>query len=416
VCRGLLSGLEERGVDASGGILLVIDGGKAIAKAVRDVFGSNAGAAVECRGVRRRIRKRGSGGGFRRFRLVAVPAVFVVLASCASNAPQDSLKPAGPFARQIDHLFFPVFWLAVVPIFLLVQGLIIVTVVRHRHRPGRPDPVQVHGNTKLEIAWTVLPALILVVAAVPTVLTIFDLSHEPKGGVLPVDVYGHSWWWEYRYPTLGLSTANELHIPTGRPVRLSLRTIEPGLPAAKGEEFAQGVIHSFWVPRLAGKQDVVPGRVNKLTIEADKAGVYKGQCAEYCNLSHANMRLRVVSQEPADFARWVDEQKQPITKPTSGDAAAGFAVFTGKGTCVGCHTLQGVEGAVARVGPNLTHLQSRETFAGATFDLTPDNLRRWLRDPSAMKPMRPERGLGMPNLHLSEQEITQLVAFLETLR
>ena len=234
--------------------------------------------------------------------------------------------------------------------------------------------------------------------------------------MLPVEVYGHMWWWEYRYPTLGISTANELHIPTGAPIRLSLHTIEPGLPAAKGEDFATGVIHSFWVPKLAGKQDVVPGPGQ----QADHPGhaspaLTTGQCAEYCGLSHANMRLRVVSQTPADFDAWVAQQKKPVVKPTGGDAAAGYALFTGKGTCVGCHTMQGVEGAVARVGPNLTHLQGRTTFAGATFDLNADNLKRWLRDPSAMKPMRPEQGTGMPNLHLSETEINQLVAFLETL-
>ena len=158
------------------------------------------------------------------------------------------------------------------------------------------------------------------------------------------------------------------------------------------------MIHSFWVPKLAGKQDVVPGRVNKLTIRADKADTYLGQCAEYCNLSHANMRLRVVSMEQPDFDKWVAEQKAPITAPTSGDAKAGYDLFKGKGTCIGCHTVQGVEGAVARVGPNLTHLMSRKTFAGATFDITTQNLHDWIEDPSAMKPMRPEKGTGMPKI------------------
>jgi cytochrome c oxidase subunit 2 len=346
--------------------------------------------------------------------VAAIPAVFAVLASCASDAPQDAMKPDGPISRQIDDLFVPVLIVAGV-VGVLVGALMITSIVKHRHRPGRPDPIQVHGNTKLEFGWTVVPALLLVGVAFPTIFTIFDLAKEPTKNVLPVEVYGHMWWWEYRYPTLGISTANELHIPTGSAVRLSLHTIEPGIPAAKGQEFAQGVIHSFWVPKLAGKQDVVPGRVNKLTIQADRADTYYGQCAEYCNLSHANMRLRVVSQTPADFDKWVQDQKKPIVKPTSGDAAAGYALFSGKGTCIGCHTLQGVEGAVARTGPNLTHLQSRETFAGATFELNSENLKDWIRDPSAMKPMRPEQGTGMPKLPLSETEINQLVAFLETL-
>jgi cytochrome c oxidase subunit 2 len=341
----------------------------------------------------------------------------VVLASCVSNAPQDSLKPHGPVARKEDNLFFFVFAVATL-VFILVEALLVVTVVKHRHRPGRPEPIQVHGNTKLELGWTVVPALLLVGVAFPTIFTIFDLAKEPTNNVLPVDVYGHMWWWEYRYPTLGISTANELHIPIKTPVRLSLRTIEPGLPAAKGEEFAQGVIHSFWVPPLAGKQDVVPGRVNKLTIEADTPGTYPGQCAEYCNLSHANMRLRVIGQERGDFDAWVAQQQKPVAVPTSGDAAAGYKLFTTRPPqpCVGCHTLQGVQGATARVGPNLTHLMDREMFAGDTFPITADNLKRWLHDPSAMKPMRPEQGTGMPNLHLSDTEINQLVAFLETLK
>jgi cytochrome c oxidase subunit 2 len=359
--------------------------------------------------------RRGLGGRLRRLRLAAMPAVFILLASCAKDAPQDVFQPDGPIADKIDRLQIPVFLVAGV-VFVLVQGLIVATVIRHRHRPGRPDPIQVHGNTKLEFGWTVIPALLLVGVAFPTVFTIFDLAKEPTKNVLPVDVYGHLWWWEYRYPTLGISTANELHIPTNTSVRLSLHSIEPGLPAAKGEEFATGVIHSFWVPKLAGKQDVVPGRVNKLTIRADKENEYHGQCAEYCNLSHANMRLRVISMEQANFDKWVAEQKAPIQQPTSGDAAAGFALFKGKGTCIGCHTMQGVEGAVARVGPNLSHLMSRKTFAGATFDITTQNLHDWIEDPSAMKPMRPEKGTGMPKLPLSETEINQLVTFLETLK
>ena len=357
---------------------------------------------------------RGLGGRVRRLGRVAWPAVFVFLASCAKDAPQDTFDVDGPIAQKIDNLQVPVFMVAGV-VFVLVQGLLIATIVKHRHRPGRPDPIQVHGNTKLEIGWTVVPALLLVVVAFPTIFTIFDLSREPDKNVLPVDVYGHLWWWEYHYPTLGISTANELHIPTDTDVRLSLHSIEPGIPAPPGQEFAAGVIHSFWVPKLAGKQDVVPGRVNKMTIRATNEDTYLGQCAEYCNLSHANMRLRVVSQNQAAFDEWVAQQRTPIEVPASGDAAAGFELFKGKGTCIACHALQGVEGAAARVGPNLTHLMGRETFAAGMFDITTENLRDWIRDPSAMKPMRPEEGTGMPKVPLSETEINQLVAFLETL-
>ncbi len=177
--------------------------------------------------------RRGVGGRVRRLRVAAIPAVFVFLASCASNAPQDTLEPDGPIANKQNNLFLFVFVIAAV-VFVLVNGLIIATVVRHRHRPGRPDPIQVHGNTKLEFGWTAIPALLLVGVAFPTVFTIFDIAKEPTKNVLPVEVYGHLWWWEYRYPTLGISTANELHIPTNTDIRLSLHSIEPGLPAPKG--------------------------------------------------------------------------------------------------------------------------------------------------------------------------------------
>ena len=365
-----------------------------------------------------------SPGRLHLLRLVAVLAgagALLLLAGCAGDAPQDTLKPEGPVARQQNNLFKPIFYLAVVPIFVLVQGLVIATVIRHRHRPGRPDPVQVHGNTKLEIGWTAAPALILLFAAVPTINTIFDIAREPTDP-LEVDVYGHMWWWEYIYPEQDgiakeFSTANELHIPVDRPVRLSMRTVEPGLPPGPDGELAQGVIHSFWVPKLAGKQDIVPGRVNKLTIEADQPGKkYLGQCAEYCNLSHANMRLAVKTHTQEDFEEWVAAQQSPALEPGAGMAAQGFAIFTGKGGCLACHSVTGIEGAVSRVGPNLTHLKSRDRFAGYIFDTTPELLRKWVDNPSAMKPMRPDKGTGMPDQNLSPAELDQVVAYLETLK
>ncbi len=350
--------------------------------------------------------------------MVVTVVLVVLLAGCAEDAPQDVLDPAGPIAVEADHLFRKILWFAVVPVLVLVEALLIVSVVRHRHRRGRPDPVEVEGPTKLR--WVVAPAVLLMFVDLfplaQEAKTTFALAREPEGDVLQVEVYGHMWWWEYVYPESGITTANELHIPTGRPVRLTLRSIEPGLPAPEAGTYAQGVIHSFWVPKLAGKQDVVPGRDNKLTLEADEPGTYLGQCAEYCNLSHANMRLRVVAQEPADFATWVEEQQRPAAKPASGPAAEGYELFVGKGGCVSCHTVAGVESAVARVGPNLTHLKSRETFAGSIFENTTENLTKWVRDPPAMKPMRPERGTGMPDQDLSDEEVDKIVAYLETLK
>jgi cytochrome c oxidase subunit II len=311
--------------------------------------------------------------------------------------------------------------------------LLLFSIIRHRHRAGRADPVETDTPTKLR--WVVVPAIIMMfVDLIPfgeEAKTTFALAAEPKGDVLPVDVYGHLWWWEFVYPgyrvpkapaSYRLTTANELHIPTGRPVRLTLHSIEPGLKSladfkSQSDELPTGVIHSFWVPKLAGKQDVVPGHDNKVTLVAEKPGTYYGQCTEYCNLSHANMRLRVVAQAPEDFDNWIASQKRPAAKPESGPAAEGYQIFTGKGGCLACHTNVGIEGnTLARVGPNLTHLKSRETFGGATFENTAENLKRWVKDPPAMKPMRPKDGTGMPNRGLTKDEVEKVVEFLETLR
>jgi cytochrome c oxidase subunit II len=351
-------------------------------------------------------------------RLAGGVVLLVLLAGCAKDAPQDYLDPSGPIATEADHLFRKLLFFAVVPVLVFVEGLLIVSVIRHRHRPGRPEPAEGNGHTKL--GYIVAPAVLLMLVDLfplaEEARTTFELAREPEGAVLKVDVYGHMWWWEFVYPRFGISTANELHIPTGRPVRLTLRSTEPGLDAPEAGKVAQGVIHSFWVPKLAGKQDVVPGRENKLTLEADEPGTYRGQCAEYCNLSHANMRLRVVAQEPLDFGTWVEEQKGPAVKPESGPAAEGYELFIGKGGCISCHTVNGVEGAEGRVGPNLTHLKSRTTFAGAVFDNTAVNLTRWVRDPPAMKPMRPDEGIGMPDQDLTDDEVDKVVAYLETLK
>jgi cytochrome c oxidase subunit 2 len=366
--------------------------------------------------------------------VAGVAVVLVLLTGCAQHAPQDYLRPAGPNAAKADHLFKEILWFAVVPVFVIFEGLLLVSIIRHRHRAGRSDPVETDAPTKLR--WVVVPALVLMVIDLlpfpKEAMTTFELARAPKGDVLDVDVYGHMWWWEFVYPgfrvpktpvSYRISTANELHIPTGRPVQLTLHSIEPGLKSlddfrsASPDQLPSGVIHSFWVPRLGGKQDVVPGRENKLTLQADKPGVYPGQCVEFCNLSHANMRLRVVAQTPDDFEAWIAEQKRGAVKPDSGPAAEGYALFLGKGGCLACHTAVGIEGnSFARVGPNLTHLKSRETFAGAIFENTAANLKRWVKDPPAMKPMRPENGTGMPNRGLSKEEVDKVVAFLETLK
>jgi cytochrome c oxidase subunit 2 len=319
--------------------------------------------------------------------------ILLALGACAKDAPMDYLEPEGPIARQIDDLHNPVFVVAGV-IFFLVQFLVVFFVIRYRYKANRPEPVQIHGNTRLEVAWTLAPALILLFVAIPTISTIFDLADTPDDS-LRVTVVARQFWWEYRYDDLDIVTANELHIPVGRPVALSL----------EGED----VIHSFWVPKLAGKTDVVPGRTNHMYFEADRPGEYWGQCTEFCGLSHANMRLKAIAQPQAEFDVWVANQRRPPAPPAEGTPAAeGLSLFTAKG-CGGCHTVTGV--SQGRLGPDLTHVAGRTTFAGAQFVNTSANLATWLRDPPAVKP-----GSKMPDLNLTDDEITNLVAYLETLQ
>lgn len=318
----------------------------------------------------------------------------LVLAGCARNAPQDTLKPAGTWARKIDDLFQWPFWIAVA-IFVIVEGLIVFALLRYRARGGddRP-PRQIHGNPKLEVSLAVLPTLILAGIAVPTVGLVQELAERPKGDHLVVEVIGHQWWWEYRYPN-GVVTATDLHIPTGQDVELRLTSAD--------------VIHSFWIPKLNGKRDVIPGRFEFLKVRADRPGVYLGQCVEFCGASHANMRLRAVAHEPADFARWLEEQQQAAPEPAAGSLAArGKEVFMAQ-PCFGCHTIKGV--SQGKIGPDLTHIASRSTLAGGILKNDTENLAAWLRDPPGEKP-----GSIMPNLNLSEDDIRALVAYLETLK
>jgi len=365
--------------------------------------------------------------------VLGLVALALVAVACAPNATQSTLEPKGPSAQKSYDLFVPVFWVAVA-IFVIVEGLLLLFVIRYRHRKGQTRiPAQVHGNTRLEIAWTILPTLILAGVAVPTIATIWDLAAKPTGDVLEVNVLAHQWWWEFDYPDQQILTANELHIPTGKPVYLTLCAVGFGygdpVPSAGGPpapSACQGstdqpppaaigasVIHSFWVPELAGTQDVVPNQTNHLTIQADEPGVYEGQCKEFCGLSHAYMKFKVVAHTPDDFERWVAEQQAPASPDVSGPAEAGKAIFLQ--TCIACHAVAGLETAngqpvLANGAPNLTHLMSRECFRGCTLAMTDANLRRWIEDPRSF-----EAGSFMPDYGLSSDEVDQVVAFLNTL-
>jgi cytochrome c oxidase subunit 2 len=348
-------------------------------------------------------------------RLGLLLAVFV-LSSCADDAPQDFLEPEGKYAKQIDTLQKPVFLLAIV-VSIFVFALIVIAIVKFRQKPGDdPDelPAQMHGNTKLEIGWTILPAIVLGVISVFTLPVIFDLNEKPDE-YLAVDVWGQKYWWGYEYAGEGegdepgneaygiegdgISTANELHIPVGVPVYLTLQS--------------KDVIHSFWAPKLNGKRDVVPGRTHYWKLEADEPGVYSGQCAEFCGTSHAFMRLKVVAHDDAGWADWVETMQAPVEAPEEGSLAAeGHELFAAR--CAMCHQVDGEFEEIAEsspAAPNLTKLFTRDCFAGCIYDLTDRNeLEAWLRDPQR------KAGSLMVIGELTEDEIDRLYAYLETLR
>ncbi|PYO03263.1 MAG: cytochrome c oxidase subunit II [Candidatus Rokuibacteriota bacterium] len=318
---------------------------------------------------------------------------FVTLAAgCALDTPQSSLVGRSDLAHAILGVYAIITWAAAI-IALVVFGLLGFILIRYRDRPGAAEPRQTRGHSLLEISWTIAPALVLLIIAVPTIQVIFRTQGRAAPGSLEVVVRGWQWWWEFQYPGLGVVTANELHLPVGRPVLLNLE--------------GSDVIHSFWVPPLGGKRDVVPGRHNRITFTPEVPGEYLGQCAEFCGAAHANMRLRVIVQRPEDFERWVSAQKAPPVDP-AGDAAAGQTVYASK-ACVGCHTIRGVSAGV--IGPDLTHFGSRRTLAAGLLPNTPENLVAWLRTPDAVKP-----GVKMPSLGLSEADARAVATYLLSLK
>jgi cytochrome c oxidase subunit II len=275
-------------------------------------------------------------------------------------------------------------------IFVVVAGLIVYTIWRFRRRAGddaKQEPPQVYGSNQIEVAWTVIPILIVFVLIGVSARVIASVENaSPPPGMLKVTLIGHQWWWEVRYPDYGIVTANEIHVPAASATYLELQSAD--------------VIHSFWIPQLAGKTDLIPNRTNYAWIDPREPGIYFGNCAEYCGTQHANMLLRVVAQAPDDFKRWAAAQQ----KPAAGNAA--FQSFS----CVSCHSVKGTP-AAGKFGPDLTHLMSRQTLAAGVIANTPENLRNWVKDPQAAKP-----GCLMPSLQLTDQELGQVVTYLESLQ
>jgi len=339
---------------------------------------------------------------WKRSLVVALLSLLPVIASgCAviGGSPQSVNRPAGDSMRKIWDLFVPIFWLSVL-VFVLVTAILLFALWRFRRRPGEDRrPEQLHGNTRLEIAWTMVPAIILAIIAVPTLSLMFELDRDPGPDALTVRVIGHQWWWEFQYPEYNVVTANELHVVVDRPVRLEMDS--------------EDVIHSFWIPRLAGKRDVIPGWNNVLSFTPEEVGTFPGQCAEFCGIQHATPQCRAVAQPQEAGDAWIRQQQKPAAEaPADPLAARGREIFrTPAKACIGCHPVAGTD-AKGQVGPNLTHVGSRGIIAGGVLENTPENLAQWLRNPQAVKP---GNKMVLPR-QLTDEEIDALVAYLMSLQ
>jgi cytochrome c oxidase subunit 2 len=286
-------------------------------------------------------------------------------------------------------------------IFVVVASLLVYAVIKFRVTPANADrePAQVYGSTQIELAWTVVPVLIVVVLFAATARVIHAIQDAPKPPTaIEVTVIGHQFWWEYRYPALGVVTANELHIPVSagsrpRPTFLTLLSADTD--------------HSFWIPQLAGKTDLIPNRINALWMDPQRTGIFLGQCAQYCGTQHAKMLQRVSVDTPDEFDAWIRAQQQPAAQDDS--AIAGRHVFETT-ACINCHAIRGTV-ADGRFGPDLTHLMSRATLASGAAQNTPENLRLWLKDPEAIKP-----GSLMPAMQMTDAELDALVRYMQSLR
>jgi cytochrome c oxidase subunit 2 len=313
----------------------------------------------------------------------------------------ESFDPITPEAREIIGTF-DVALVVSVAVFLLVAGVWTYVVVRFRAR-GAPggEPPQVHGNRTLETTWTVASALIVGILFALSWRTMSTVLNGASATRYPIEVLGHQWWWEYRYPDAtamngdAVVVANELHVPTDVQLEMQITGAD--------------VIHSFWVPRFGWKADAIPGKVNPYFAYLNEPGTYDGTCTEYCLTQHAWMRIRVVAQSPADFGVWLEGQRQPAVQPQSPTAQFGQQLFTSL-ACASCHTIQGTT-AAGRIGPDLTHLASRSILGSGILDNTPDNLQRWIKDVQKVKP-----GVRMPSYAgLPEQDLLALVEFLQGL-
>lgn len=413
---------------------------------------------------------------FTMFGFVALAAL--ALAACAGEYPNTTFEPKSEFARSIDFLWDRLLLLGTI-VFVLVELALIYVIFRYRRRPNdKTTPPQTHGNALLEVTWTLIPAVILICIAIPTVRTIFETQSRVAAGALEIEVIGHQWWWEFKYPQYNIVTANEIYLPAGRTVNFKLTSAD--------------VIHSFWVPQLAGKRDLVTNRTNYIWFTPDSTlgpSVWNGFCTEYCGSSHAKMRFRVFTVRPEQFESWVAGQQQPaafgavasareagstvpgadsfpapapigdgataqlaagytfpehlpefayarpnsalprgltFSKGLTGNAARGMQAYNTT-ACIGCHVITGNPMSVGAIGPNLTHFASRSTIGAGSFPNTPAYLALWIKNTRAMKPgsIMPTMGTNEydPILKrtvttggLDDQQIADIVAYLMSLK
>ena len=314
-----------------------------------------------------------------------VPNIFDTV-----STPADSIHRLSLFVLTITTL-----------IFIVVFSLLIYAIVKFRHRPTdeNHEPPQVYGSNQVELAWTVIPVLIVLVLFFATARVIQSVQDAvPPANAIQVTAVGHQFWWEFRYPALGIVTANELHVPVSdrsRPTPTFVKLL------------SADTNHSFWVPQLAGKTDLIPNRINSIWIDPHEPGMYVGQCAQYCGVEHAKMLLRIYVDSPEQFKQWVNAQKQPAH--TSDAVAEGRRIFETT-ACINCHAIAGTI-ANGRFGPDLTHLMSRQTIASGAALNTPENLKLWIHHPDSIKPSS-----LMPAMNLSDKDLDALTAYLESLQ
>jgi cytochrome c oxidase subunit 2 len=344
----------------------------------------------------------------KRFLLTIVLLVFALFANACASVPisssntPSSLDPHGPGAAHIADLWWIMLGFGVLITFL-VYALLMAAIMRRRRATSETSP---DTNENIGIGWLlwggiILPLIVLAIVFVVSIGILNVVSTPQEQAAMTIKVIGRRWWWQVDYPAAGVTTANEIHVITGVPIRIELQSAD--------------VIHSFWVPQLTGKMDAIPAKPNALYIQADQAGVYRGQCAEFCGLQHAHMGFMVVAESKNDFDQWISNQQKPVS-PLQDDAAKqGQQVFFNAG-CVFCHTINGlddksIDASKVDLGPDLTHLSSRSTIAGASLNNTRGNLAGWIVDAQHVKP-----GSLMPPMYLQSQDLLNLLVYLETLK